>query len=258
MQVDWSAILAFIAERDPDIAASCVGVPRSHVEAVERQCGISLPANYVNFLEVMGERSGGLHLFGFVRDHRFSHLVSQLPSTFYPMQQYFRVAAEVDMSAPSFEDVFIDLSRSDGNDGALVRFELPWSLDSEVEEEPLSVTEKPIYEIAWQVDVAPKPFGAKLLLFEGGPSGDPQRTKHDASNILRRIGFVTILPDLPRVSCVAHGPISILISIDEELVAFEFGGDNRETVETPVAALLAAFPGAVLQEAPSRRPDSGT
>jgi hypothetical protein len=250
-------VLAFIAQRDPEAAAACQGIPRSQIEAIERQYGIALPSNYVSFLETMGENSDGLYLFGFTRAHQFSRLIRRLPSTLYPMQSYFKVAMESSPSPPSFEDVYLDLQRSDQYDGPLVRFELPLEPDSEIEEEPLSVTERIIYEIAWQVDVSRMPFGAKVLVFRGGPSRDPHKTKQDAANMLREIGFTSRLPDLPRVASLAQAAMTVLVSIDEELVSFELGGESREAVEMPMKALLAAIPGAVLQDTPAPRSDSG-
>ncbi len=84
------------------------------------------------------------------------------------------------------------------------------------------------------------------------------RTKQDATGLLMGLGFAADLPDLPRVACLTQGTVSVLISIDEELVTFELGGDSREAIEVPVKELLAALAGAVLQEPPAPRSESGT
>jgi hypothetical protein len=245
--------LEFITRRDAEIANSCAGVARSQIEAIERQCEIALPSNYVNFLQTMGESSGGLNLFGFTYAHQFSRLIRQLPSTSDLTQRYFRVAMESDPSAPAFEDIYLDLQRSDQHDGPLVRISRPLNPDSEIEEWPLSVTEKIIYELAWQIDVSRMPFGAKVLAFKGGASRNPRKTKDDAVKVLREVGFAASLPELPRAACMAKPASSVLIAIDEDLVTFELGGTSREVVEGAVNVLLSAQLGAVLYGPPARR-----
>src|SRR5262245_21935844 len=253
VEIDWSAILEFIARRDVEIANSCAGVARSQIEAIESQCEIALPSNYVNFLQTMGESSGGLNLFGFTYAHQFSRLVRQLPSTSDLTQRYFRVAMESDPAAPAFEDIYLDLQRSDQHDGPLVRISRPLNPDSEFEEGPLSVTERIIYELVWELDVSRMPFGAGVVAVEGGASRNPQKTKEDAADVVRGVGFAASLPELPRVACMAQPMSSVLISIDDDLVRFELGGDSREAVEGAVNALLLAQVGADLQEPPARR-----
>jgi len=253
VEIDWSAVLEFIARRNAELANSCAGVARSQIEAVERRYGITLPSNYVNFLQRMGESSGGLNLFGFTYAHQFSRLIRQLPSTSDMTQRYFRVAMESDLSAPSFEDIYLDLQHSDQHDGPLVRISRPLNPDSEIEEWPLSVTEKIIYELVWQIDVSRMPFGAEVAAFNGGASRNPLKTKEDAANLLRDLGFAASLPELPRVVCMSQPASSVLIAVDEDLVTFELGGNSREGVEESLNVLLSAQLGAILQRPPARR-----
>ncbi len=247
--------MEFVGRQDAAVAASCIGVAPDQIDAIERQYRIALPSNYVDFLQTMGESSGGLPLFGATRVHSFSRVIARRPSD-YPTEKFFKVAFESHNFAPALEDMYLDLARSDGHDAPLVRFELPLEPGDEPDEDPLSVTEKIISEIFWHLDVVRKKFAAKVLIFGGGVSGDPLRTKQDATVALAGLGFTTSLPDLPRVACMTQGAVSLLVSIDESLITFEFGGDSREEVEAPVKELLDVVPGAVLDEPPAPRTNS--
>jgi hypothetical protein len=245
--------MEFITAHDATVAATCVGVSPGQIQAIEAQYGMTLPANYIGFLHTMGESSGGMRLFGETRVHRFSTLAAQLPFTDSPTQRFFQVASESHPFAPAFEDVYLDLSRSDGNDAPLVRCERPAEPSDDSEEEPLSVTERIISEIFWRLDVARRKFAAKVLIFGGGISGDALRTKQDAVELLRGLGFAPGLPDLPRVACLTRDTVSLLISIDESLITFELGGDDKDATEAAVTELLSAVRGAVLGEPPAPR-----
>lgn len=252
-KIDWAHVMEFIAQQDAALAASCAGVARREINAIERQCGITLPSNYVDFLQMMGESSGSLRPFGETRIHTFSSLIERLPSAEYQTDRFFQVAFESDQMAMAFDDFYLDLTRSNGHDSPLVTFEL--ENDSNFRDDPLSFTERVVEEVFWTLSVERQEFGAKVLMFDQEPA---QRTKQTATHFLEERGFAARLSDLPQVACLTCDTASILITIKRNLVTFEFGGGSRQSIESPLRQLLAAFPDASLRESPTRRSESGT
>ncbi len=143
MLMDWSRVMAFMQQRDPALVASLVGVPRPQIDAVQAQYRIQFPAVYVDFLQTMGEGSGGLTPFGNTQVHRFSELIAQLPPQDYPADRFFKVAFESDEMALACFDTYLDLARNDGDDSAIVRFESPLETPpAGLPEETLSLAER--------------------------------------------------------------------------------------------------------------------
>ncbi len=75
----------------------------------------------------MGEDSGGLEPFGIGREHSFLRLVERAADSFSPDPtgggRFVEVAFETDYSGESVYSYYLDLTRSDGVDAPLVRFE---------------------------------------------------------------------------------------------------------------------------------------
>jgi hypothetical protein len=254
-KIAWSSIVEFIVAQDAELAQSFVGVPRSRIAAVEDRYRIRLPSVYIEFLQTMGESAGRLALFGASRDHQFSHLLAQLPSSDYPTDLYFKVASESDPRALAFEDFYLDLKRSDDYDAPLVSFERPLDAGDEVEEQSPSFIESVVHQVFWSLRVAPRKFGARILVLGEPSSWSGPETKQDALDALVRIGFSAKLPDLLRVACVERDTVSAVVSISEtvEIGAVKFGADTRDTIDEAVQELLAALPGAELKDPPAPR-----
>lgn len=246
--------MAFVAREDAAAAASCVGVPPGEIDAVQRRYGIVLPSNYVDFLRVMGQSSGGLRVFGATYHHAFSSLLAQRPSTDYPTNRFFKVAFESDRMAVSFEDLYLDLTRSDGIDAPLVRFEVPLEPDDEVEDVFLTLSEKVIRELFWELVMVRTKYAGTVLVFGDDTSAGPG-VKEAATTLLAGLGFSPSLPDMPRIACLRRGPVSVLIEISEELelVGFRLGGDQHDEVQAVAQALLDGIPGAEMNKPPTPR-----
>jgi hypothetical protein len=257
MRLAWSQVIDFIVQHDATLAASFVGVRQSDLEAVQTQYGIRLPSAYADFLRMMGENSGELHPFGETYVHAFSELLEQLPPDGYPAERFFKVAFVAEDLAVDLIDIYLDLSRSDGDDAPLVAFETPLAPNAtNFSEDHLSFAERLVYRIFRRLDVDRRRYGAALVVFGAG-AWDGRATKQAALNVLMRSGLSAALPDLRRVGCVTRESISVLISdsAPQKLVKFEIGGSSREAIDESVRHLLGAFPEAQLTEPPTERHD---
>jgi hypothetical protein len=255
MQIDWARVVDFIAQRDPALAASFVGVDRQRIAAVESQFGITLPSAYVDFLLTMGENSGTLEPFGESRGHAFSELLEELPSQGYPPTRLFKFSFESNPIAEAYFDTYLDLARTDGEDAPIVSFEPPLPADtSKVPDEPLSFRETLFDRICWKLDVARKDYGARIFVFADDPESRLE-IKQQGTRVLTALGFTWTLPDLRRVACLSRGAMSALITDSDtsELVDFRLGGDNIEEVDMVAQQLVAVFPGADYDQPAARR-----
>jgi len=253
-KIDWSQVMEFIAREDAAAAAACVGVSPGEIDAVQRRYAVTLPSNYVDFLRVMGQSSGGLRVFGATYNHAFSSLLAQRPSTDYPTDKFFKVAFETNRLAVSFEDLYLDLARADGNDAPLVRFEIPLGPDDEVEDEFLTLSEKVIRELFWELVMVRAKYAGTVIVYGDDASVGPS-VKHAAATLLIGLGFSPSLPDVPRIACLRRGTVSVLIEVSEELelVGFRLGGANHDEVQAVAQALLDGVPGAELSKPPAAR-----
>jgi hypothetical protein len=251
MLVDWQALLTFIRSRDAELAASFRGVPRRQIAAVEKEYGITLPASYVDFLQVMGEDSGGLQPLGPTQDHTFSEVRDLLPPEGYP-ERFFKVAFETDPQALADVDSLIDLGRSDGQDAPLVRSE------TGDEDEPIV---PPVSEADWtfgetvterifsRLELERRPFRGKVFVSDRDPA-DAQEVKRRALAVLAEKGAQPALPELPRVACVTGEGLSAVVDVHDEtkLVSIRLGADDLRTAEALVEA-LARLPNAMVMQA---------
>jgi len=255
VQIDGARLVEFIAQRDTALAASFVGVDPRRIHEVETGLGIRLPSAYVDFLTMMGEDGGPLRPFGETRVHTFSRLLAELPPRGYPAQRFFKVAVETDELADGWFDTYLDLSRSDGNDAALVMFESPLDpQQSDVPHEPLSFVETVVEHIFLSVEVARKKYGARIFVH----GDDPWRGVEIMQQVVQSLvagGFTAVLPQSQRVACLSRGPVSILVTDSDtsELVDLRIGGDDLEATELVVAPLMATIPGASLYQPAARQ-----
>jgi hypothetical protein len=256
MLIDWQALLAFVASRDAELAASLRGVPREDIEAVEKEYSIRLPASYVDFLLVMGEDSGGLEPLGPTQDHTFSEVRDLLPPEGYP-DRFFKVAFESDSLALADLDSFLDLARSDGEDAPLVTFETGEEDDPAVPETAASdwtfgetVTER----IFSRLELDRRAATAKVFVMTRDPA-DALVVKRDSIAALAGHGLQPALPELPRVACLTGDALSAVVDVHDEtkLVSIRLGADDRRTLEPLAEFLLANLRDATLMQAPAER-----
>jgi hypothetical protein len=258
-KVDWSQVMEFIARENAAAAASCVGVSPGEIAAVQSRYGITLPSNYVEFLRMMGQSSGGLHVFGATYDHAFSSLLARRPSTDYPTGRFFKVAFETNRLAVSFEDLYLDLTRADGSDAPLVRFEIPLEPDDEVEDEFLTLSEKVIRELFWDLVMVRTKYAGTVLVLGDDASVGPS-VKQAATTLLAGLGFSPSLPEVPRIACLRRDTVSVLIEVSEELelVGVRLGGDSHDEVQAAAQALLDGVPDSEMKTPPAPRAEFQT
>jgi hypothetical protein len=255
VQIDWSRVIAFIQARDPALAAALIGVPRSQIDALQAQYRIRLPEVYVDFLETMGEDSGDLTPFGRTQVHRFSELMARLPPQDYPADRFFKVAFESDEMALAYFDTYLDLRRTEGGDCEIVRLESPVeTIPADLPEETLTLAERLMEYFFWTLDVARRPYGARIFVLGDDP-WNGVAIKEDAAARVAGAGFVPALPAVRRVACLTRGATSVLITDSDtsELVDIRIGGADLEDVEKLTRQLLASIPRADLENPPAER-----
>lgn len=257
MRMNWSQVVDFIKGRDPELASSLIGVSQSEIDAVQAQYRIVLPSIYVDFLRTMGEDSGKLSPFGKTYSHTFSQLVDELPPEGYPPERFFKVAMAREEFNVDLIDIYLDLTRSDGDDAPLVMFETSLKpAPTHINEYYLTFAERLVYRVFWQLDVSRRQFREDVLV-RGKDASESSEVKQTAVAVLTRSGFSAPLPDRRRVGCMTAESASVLTSISGSArqVKFQVGGDGRDALDGPVRELLAAFPGATSSE-PSRTDES--
>ena len=256
--IDWSRVIQFITQRDAALASSLVGVAQGQIDSVQAQFGIQFPSAYVDFLRTMGEHSGSLWPFGETQVHAFSKLVAQFPPDDYPPKQFFKVAFEASQNPVAVFDTYLDLTRADGLDAPLVRFET--ALEGELPEiwtSRLVLRRHSSTAGFWELDIMRRDFEARLVAEDLVPP-DALTTKDRAISALAEGGFTMALPDLVRVACLNHDAFSVLISISDksELVEFHLSSDTREALDIGMREVLAVCPAAVVDEPPAGRGES--
>jgi hypothetical protein len=232
-------------------------VSEGEIDAVQAQYKIALPSIYVDFLRTMGEDSGKLYPFGKTYSHTFSELVEELPPEGYPPEHFFKVALALEEYNVDLIDIYLDLTRSDGDDAPLVMFETSLKpAPTHVNDYYLTFAERLVYRVFWQLDVSRRKFRADVLV-RGKDASESSKVNQAAATVLTRAGFTAPLPDLRRVGCLTQGSASVLASISGtgRLVKFQVGGDARDALDVPVRELLAAFPGATSSEPSAERSD---
>lgn len=250
----WSEVIAFIQRHTGGRATGFVGVTQSEIDRVQAQLHIVLPSIYVDFLRTMGENSAGLYPFGETYRHTFSELADELPPEDYPAERFFKVAFAIEELSVDLIDAYLDLSRSDGDDAPLVKFETPFKPTSKAfSEDYLHFGERLVFNIFRRLEADRRKFRASIAVFGPGASNGTG-IKEDALRLLTGLGFTAALPDRRRVGCVTGESASALIAVSEgKLVRVTVDGDTREAVEDPIRVLLNAFPDAQLVDPPKER-----
>lgn len=251
--MNWQALMDYIRAKDPALAASFRGVSRREIAACETEHAVTLPSSYVEFLLAMGEDSGGLRPFGPTQEHAFSELVATLPADDYPGDRFFKVAFEADEDALALLDTFLDLTRSDGNDAPLVRFEAGGALP-ETHEWDFTFGEVLTRRVFQAVDLRRRSHSARIFVAFRDLTAAGE-IRQAAVTLLTRSGLHLALPDLPHVCCLAGDTASALIGVFNEtaLVDIEVAADSRQPVAGFAESLLAGLPGAELAEPPDSR-----
>jgi hypothetical protein len=242
--MNWDALAAFISAEDPAFASLLRGVPHEELARVEEEFGLRLPLNYRQFVTTMGKDSAGLYLFGPSQNQTFDDLLIYLPDDSYPAERYFRIAFPVDDSDISPPDYFLDLSRSDGVDAPVVMFEDTGSFKTEdVEETGFTFGEQVTRRVFTVLVLDRLPERATLVLARPSPEL-MKATKGAVLTLLGTMGFVPVLPELERVSCLRRGRLGALVDerVNGLAVAISIGSDDAMSLEVVLDQLLERFP----------------
>jgi hypothetical protein len=122
-----AAIVEFIETIEPGFSQRIRGASSDVIDQLQSQCTAPLPRAYVEFLELLGERSGDFDVFP---DHAYaaSALIQQWPGrdhVTYPVNRYFRIALNVADEPVARLDYFLDMDHRSEDDAPLVKFEIP-------------------------------------------------------------------------------------------------------------------------------------
>jgi hypothetical protein len=242
--VEWTGIVAYVAKKAPALVSSFQGVPQRDIVLCEQRYGVKLPASSVEFLLRMGEESGTLEPLGSTQSHRFSDLMAPFPPVGYPAKRLFKVSFETDETALVQFDKFLDMSEADEHDARLVEFE-PGAAATSVKPGDLTFGESVVLEIFTGLEVYKTKYAATISLqSESEPHG--LESKAAVVDLLLRLGFELVMPDLPRVACLNRDAISVMVTVYRSLqsVTISLGGGTVLGLEELVADLTANLQGA--------------
>ena len=256
MQIDWQSLVKFMRERDEALVSSFRGVSRSEIEAIQNECSVSLPSNYVNFLLTMGESSGELRPFGPTQVHAFSKLRDMLPPEDYAGERFFKVSFESDDLALAFLDTFLDLARSDGVDAPLVQFETGDDVMPAVDEVDWTFGESVIKCVFGEFALRRRTYGATILEVSGSLD-EALHLKQTAAESLLRYGLRRTLSELKRVAAFSLDHASALITVPDptNLLEIQIASDDLEVLKKLAEWLCTQLPSAELVEPPFKRSD---
>jgi hypothetical protein len=257
MQIDWPSLLDFMRKRDAALVASFRGVARTEIDAMERECSVRLPSNYVSFLQTMGEDSGALYFFGPSQVHQFSALREMLPPDGYAGERFFKVSFESDELSLAFLDHFLDMQRSDGIDAPLVRFETGDDVMPAVDDIDWTFGEEVIACVFREIELWRRTCHAKLNIFRGFESLETLLSKQTATDALLRYGLRHALTKLKRVAAFSLDELSALVTVPDSTNALniELASDDLDTLKKLAEWLCAQLPSLELVEPPLKRSD---
>jgi len=246
--MSWEKLSALIEKQDPVFFVEKMqGVPLADVHQCEANCAIQLPKSYEKFLLTMGTSSGDFHPFGPTMVHDFYALMKHLPAKHYPQHHFFKVAFESDESEITKYHIFIDLRRSSGDDAPLVMFEAGvLSNPDEIQELGLTFNELITSRIYNYFELNRKSATGSILI-------DPPDLRETSIpglkgslELLRKMGYTLVFPELPRVACLRRDGLSVLLEVQEDTrsVLVKLGANAARDLATVVQQFLEHMPGA--------------
>ncbi|MCY1059071.1 SMI1/KNR4 family protein [Nannocystis sp. SCPEA4] len=244
----WPSLVALIDARRPGFLATAEGVERAELARWEARFGLALPRIYVDLMRTMGGSSGAFNPLG-AYEHRLEPLaeywawMAEEEPAPYPRDQYFLIGFDPDPSAISPFELFLDLSRGDGADAALVemgsngvygadaRHDIGQTLGELLAERTLTFFE-----------LSDRPERSGLLIFGDEPT--LPSIKADVVKQLRDMGGSPVPPDLAGVTCLRFAGTSVLVSLGarQGWVAVAIAGNAREDGVALLNRLRASWP----------------
>lgn len=236
---------AFLRRWAPACLEEAVGLRAEVVDGVQAELGIRLPRLYVEMILDAGAGSGAYRPFGPQLDGGFEALVSLHPPQMYPYQRYFKVARSVDPSLIDPEEVFIDLTRSDGHDAPLVTIDQA----GRFQEHHLRDLHETLGECLARNAFVPfaileRKHQADVFVFPECQEEWVVARQKAHKTILSR-GYAQALPMTPGFAgfCAKHGAASVG-SLDGDTLLIRFAGECEEDTSEDVQRVLDAIPGA--------------
>ncbi|HEY0136372.1 MAG TPA: hypothetical protein VGB85_19950 [Nannocystis sp.] len=242
-------LLKFFAARAPMYSASLRGVSLDDIRLCEKNCSLSFPRTYTDFLVAMGDECGDFHPFGPSQSCDFYELLESFSPDGYP-DRYFKVAFESSPMAVTRFDFFLDLQRSDGIDAPLVSFEeMDEFVPQAVQEVGFTLGEQ-IARRAFDVfEVDRRAFTRTLRLLPAS-SAEARSAMKLAIATLELQGLSEVLPPLPRVRCLDDDRLSALVELRESTTGarIRLGSADRGDLERCTEQLLERLPDAVVDD----------
>lgn len=244
----WPSLVALIDARRPDFLAKAEGVERAELARWEARFGLTLPRIYVDLMRTMGRSSGAFNPLG-AYEHRLDPLAEQWawlaeeePAP-YPRDQFFLVGFDPDPSAISPFELFLDLSRGDGADAALVEMGSNGVYEADARHDIRQTLGELLAErTLTYFELSARPVHGGLLIL--GDPANQSSIKNEVVRQLRDLGGSLLPPDLAGVTCLRLASTSVLVSLGagQDWVTVAVAGDAREDVAALVSRLHASWP----------------
>lgn len=247
--MDWNALSAFVRAEAPDFAASLQGVAPEAVERVEQESGVRLPLNYRQFVTTMGIEAAGFYLFGPGHSQKFNELAAELPAETYPGHRYFKIAFPVDESAISPPDYFLDLSRSDGVDAAVVVFEDVGDFRPENVRDLDFTFGEQVARRLFTFLVLERALERATVVLGSLTRAQGEESKREILALLDRAGFSRVLPQLLRVGCLRRRDVYAMVDEHAEglSVVVSLGSQDAVALTALLDQLRDRFPQAAMR-----------
>lgn len=243
----WSDIFAFMCARRAGFAEAVVPVPRDAITTVQRECGIELPATYVELLATLGEDAAGYHPFGVTQNHNFYRLVELLPPRFYPGRDYFQVSRCV-LADTEPEEYYLDLTRAAEDDTPLVYLGFAGAFTREhAHDLGYSLAEMLTRTALIEFELEPKPYHRRLFA-SADSLPEAQRLRDRVIGLLQGSGMAVLLPAQPRVVGLGDGERAAKVEVEDELVMLDLAGRVELSVRRTTEQLIDVLPGARMVE----------
>lgn len=244
----WQSLVALIGARRPGLLATAEGVERAELARWEARFGLTLPRIYVDLMRTMGRSSGEFNPLG-AYEHGLEPLAEQWAWMAeeelapYPLDQYFLVGFDPDPSAISPFELFLDLSRGDGVDAALVEMGSNGVYGADARHDVGQTLGELLAEQTFTCfELSAWPERSGLLIFGDEPS--LPSIKAAVVQQLRDVGGSLLPPDLAGVTCLRLAGTSVLVSLGagQGCVAVAIAANAREDGVALLNRLHASWP----------------
>lgn len=239
----WSKLLEFMCTRNPKFGNNIIGVPQQVIATIEDNFAVMFPQLYVDFLMSVGEDPDRYMPFG-GHDTDFYELSKLLVDVRYPNQKYWRITRHIDTSVDVHEEIFLDLTRKNGDDTPLVTFDvghLPFEPDY-VNDLDITLKEALVNAAFSIFELATRSEQASISC--SCESAEESLAMSDAIVVrFGEMGLRELLPSTTRSRCFGDEERAALIEIySETLVTVALTTDNQCELELGIEQLLAVLP----------------